>query len=822
MSEEKNDTTKEKSEPVNIDELEIKILMIVSNEKKHEGIGSFLTRRGWKTTIASNLGQAIKNIVTTRPDFVLISLNHPNKKLQALPVLLTQTFNTTCVLFGEQIDPKTSMALREAKAQHKITGFISGPSVHRAITKILNDIHNPKEEKELNRSLLKNNEPDSISVKGGSSTPGPNGESIVQKNGGADSDMVTIKQGQRNGEHHHVSSTDSEATSTAELMKKLQEQLLGDDSDFGSGENRDNEPAAVSGLDEKGNIKASRGSDNIVQAPTVEQSGLEKESTKGQFDLKEEKAKGRLGTNFDLEEGKEKENRFELEEEREKKKGFDVEQKSEDRASQGPIVQESIAGKDQGHSIFEKDGESGELSAKQEEDKKNEIGNASFSMDEIEEHSKAQENEELQHKLNKGQKGRKGRTLANYDLSEKNQVPKEETSLNESERDRKKPLEGDNNGPNDKSSEIKSSEFSMDGFDPGQAEKKDTDQVKNNKQEPASSDSGSNNKNQGDRAVSQTDSSNQSGKDTEAGAQIERKENSGPEYDLADDESKPAGPIEESQQQQSKTGEVDEAAVKRKSNQNQKKKSLEKVDKVKKLSELNEVEDKELVEELSEFHKALEKSLNIVCKRPKGQIKKLIKINRIDLLVVESDSLNGYLILIHSDSRFDHSGFAEKYRTELLNLMASSSSELVIEDHLSFNFPNINFTDCCEKFADFSMILPNEGSEVGVIYIRNRQPLPVLKESFSRDKVRVSVKDFDPDRPLPVRAFLHLKKNKKYYLYINENRAISYQQKQRLEKAEHPIHIEIGDVYKYKKYYVQIILDHLIEELENSHKKKAA
>ncbi len=128
---------------VDVDDLEIQILILAKKAEAMNQAGAFLSRRGWPTTILSSLGEAIQFILKERPDFVLISLNHPNPKLLKLPPLLKNTLNIQCIGFAEKADALTLERLNKAHFDHKIGGFASGPSVQRAIRKILTDIYNP-------------------------------------------------------------------------------------------------------------------------------------------------------------------------------------------------------------------------------------------------------------------------------------------------------------------------------------------------------------------------------------------------------------------------------------------------------------------------------------------------------------------------------------------------------------------------------------------------------------------------------------------------------------------------------------------------------
>lgn len=138
-------------EEVDVDSLTIKILIICDNRPKFDSVATFLNRRGWEATVTTRLEEAIKVLASDRPDFVMVSMNHKNKKVAVLPSFISQTFNTKTIVFGEKSDSKTIGMIHSAKTPFKMMGIVSGPSVHRKIKQILNDIHNKKDSADGNK-----------------------------------------------------------------------------------------------------------------------------------------------------------------------------------------------------------------------------------------------------------------------------------------------------------------------------------------------------------------------------------------------------------------------------------------------------------------------------------------------------------------------------------------------------------------------------------------------------------------------------------------------------------------------------------------------
>lgn len=120
-----------------IDSIEVEILIICKNPAAFQQSASFLSRRGWPTTVVGNLSKAIDHIVKHQPDFVMISLNHPNSNTMRLPALLTAGMNTEVIAFAELGDAGTAAKLSGSSIKNKLQGLPSGPNIQRVIRRLL-------------------------------------------------------------------------------------------------------------------------------------------------------------------------------------------------------------------------------------------------------------------------------------------------------------------------------------------------------------------------------------------------------------------------------------------------------------------------------------------------------------------------------------------------------------------------------------------------------------------------------------------------------------------------------------------------------------
>jgi hypothetical protein len=221
------------AQEVDLDSIEVDILIICKNQNALSMAASFLTRRGWPTTVITNMGKAVEFVAEKKPDFVLVSYSHSNPAVAKLPELITQTFNLTCIGFVETFDTGSQTRLNNLKLRYKIQGQASGPTIHRTIRKILGERFNVDNgvdgKDELDRASKEAQQSDRQTVAGNSKAEAKNGSSvIVQKSnkgpGGAGPAAIMVKGG---------SAVASKGRSAADIAES-KESEAGDDYDIES------------------------------------------------------------------------------------------------------------------------------------------------------------------------------------------------------------------------------------------------------------------------------------------------------------------------------------------------------------------------------------------------------------------------------------------------------------------------------------------------------------------------------------------------------------------------------------------------------------
>lgn len=152
-----------------IDRLGVRVLIVVHQRLKFDPVYQYLSRRGWLVEVTASLNEAIKYVITSKPDLVLLSVNHPHPQVPKLPGFLNQSLKTPCVLFGENADNKTMARLNNSTYSLKILERPSGPTIDRKLKQILQEKF--KSEEEFAKTRLARNQHLQSKTKGAPSTP---------------------------------------------------------------------------------------------------------------------------------------------------------------------------------------------------------------------------------------------------------------------------------------------------------------------------------------------------------------------------------------------------------------------------------------------------------------------------------------------------------------------------------------------------------------------------------------------------------------------------------------------------------------------------
>lgn len=102
-------------------------------------VESFLQNRDWRIFSTTNLKDALSFLVKHQPAFVMISVDHPNKKVRNLAKVLNHALPCCVMLFAEKNSAPSFQALGEARIDYILYPTVTGPAVERMVNKYYKD-----------------------------------------------------------------------------------------------------------------------------------------------------------------------------------------------------------------------------------------------------------------------------------------------------------------------------------------------------------------------------------------------------------------------------------------------------------------------------------------------------------------------------------------------------------------------------------------------------------------------------------------------------------------------------------------------------------
>jgi hypothetical protein len=122
------------------DELPKKMLILKSHSSALSATETFLRNRGWEIYSTSDLKEALIQVVSKKHSYILISIDHANKKIPMLPKLISEKYNVAVITFAESTSARSFNTLTKSPTDYKIYAPVTGPAVERCINKYSKDL----------------------------------------------------------------------------------------------------------------------------------------------------------------------------------------------------------------------------------------------------------------------------------------------------------------------------------------------------------------------------------------------------------------------------------------------------------------------------------------------------------------------------------------------------------------------------------------------------------------------------------------------------------------------------------------------------------
>ncbi|WP_374028092.1 hypothetical protein ACES2J_05450 [Bdellovibrio bacteriovorus] len=121
------------------DSIKKKLLIIKSKPTSLGTVEGFLKNRDWTIKSTTNLKEALIFLVQEQPQFVMVSIDHPNRKVRNLPKILAQAFPVCVIVFAEENSAASFNMLNTSNSEYVLYPPITGPAVERTVNKFYKD-----------------------------------------------------------------------------------------------------------------------------------------------------------------------------------------------------------------------------------------------------------------------------------------------------------------------------------------------------------------------------------------------------------------------------------------------------------------------------------------------------------------------------------------------------------------------------------------------------------------------------------------------------------------------------------------------------------
>lgn len=116
------------------------LLIIKDNPTSILSVENYLKIRGWEIMVATEIESALNLWLAKTPPYVMIPVDHPDKRFEFLPSLLTKSFSCCVLHFVEHPSLRTLRMLKSLSSDYVLSAPVSGVSIERLATKYLRQI----------------------------------------------------------------------------------------------------------------------------------------------------------------------------------------------------------------------------------------------------------------------------------------------------------------------------------------------------------------------------------------------------------------------------------------------------------------------------------------------------------------------------------------------------------------------------------------------------------------------------------------------------------------------------------------------------------
>lgn len=151
-------------------EVKKSLLILKSQQQSLLAVETFLRNREWNIHSTTNLKEALTYLISQQPQFVLISIDYPNKKAKNLPKVLMSALPVCVAVFAEKAVAASFKEVTDSATEYKLYPPVTGPAVERMVNKYMKDLTNkklsPQERERLGLGPASGGDNSTIAIKG--------------------------------------------------------------------------------------------------------------------------------------------------------------------------------------------------------------------------------------------------------------------------------------------------------------------------------------------------------------------------------------------------------------------------------------------------------------------------------------------------------------------------------------------------------------------------------------------------------------------------------------------------------------------------------
>lgn len=158
-------------------------------------------------------------------------------------------------------------------------------------------------------------------------------------------------------------------------------------------------------------------------------------------------------------------------------------------------------------------------------------------------------------------------------------------------------------------------------------------------------------------------------------------------------------------------------------------------------------------------------------------------ISRVGVFPVESATMPGYIVVATAMALRDRDEMLRRLEQNLRDGLKAQKFSGQIQEGFTINIPVVEFGPWVKDKATFALSFVHEGFDVSAAFFAHPGPLPKVREVGSNGMLAVDVDQITTQDPVTFKAYLYMKKNAKYFLYLRNGRRLQKEQKARLKDS---------------------------------------